>query len=86
MNTCNKCVYWVNQATRPLRRSVGTILVGDCDLISTITGTKLFDSGHGMDISVHADDDSGLWSELETGANFGCINFKPTETTYSESE
>jgi hypothetical protein len=77
VSTCGKCKYWVNQAPRPRRRSVGTILVGDCDLISTITGTKLFDSGHGMDISVTADDDSGLWSELKTGEHFGCINFQP---------
>ena len=79
MSTCSKCVYWVHQTVHYNRSGI-KILVGDCDLLDCITGTKLFDSGHGMDIQVHADDDSGLWSALKTGEHFGCINFRPTET------
>jgi hypothetical protein len=81
MSTCGKCKYWENEDVLPTPRFArGTaepIVVGECDLISTITGATLFDSGHGMDISVTADDDSGLWSTLKTGENFGCINFQP---------
>jgi len=75
MSTCSNCKYWQNKTT--VRSRSGTsVKLGECGLVDSRTGDQLFDSGHGMGVTVTADDDSGLWSTLQTGENFGCINFQ----------
>jgi hypothetical protein len=61
METCGTCKYW-----KPTKNKIG-----ECDFIGSITqGNLTFD----IDIFVH--DDSGLYYDLITGENFGCIHHK----------
>ena len=80
MKTCSTCKHWENPATRLTRRTCEPIKVGECGLVDSTTGVTLFDQGRGMDVVVTVHDDSGLWSTLRTGENFGCINFQQKGT------
>jgi hypothetical protein len=47
---------------------------GVCDFIDTIQGMKMA-STTGCTIKVTVQDDSGLWTELQTGPDFSCPSF-----------
>ncbi len=62
MNTCKNCKSWHQKFS----------ICENAEML--YDGEKCQDDGMAIQAIVH--DDSGLIVELQTGPNFGCINFK----------
>lgn len=64
MQKCKDCKYWDH---------------GVCDLAGLEGDYSGFSNPTpaSFDIFVSVDDDSGLWVELRTGPDFGCVRFAP---------
>ena len=73
MNTCKTCKHWAK-----LKKNSGGF-VGECCLIDTITMGKHIKGGAGLEVSIFVHDDSGLYCDLITGENFGCIHHANNE-------
>ena len=58
--TCKTCKSW------------GAYRVGCCDRIGDLQATKT--SEKMFDFDVHVSDDTGLYVELRTGPDFGCVH------------
>lgn len=77
MNTCKECKFW------------GAHFEGVCDgeigNIKRIPGTfydsekYTIDKPDGFGVHADASDDTGLYSALVTGPDFGCNRFQPKE-------
>ena len=59
------CKWWINESL--------------CDFMYTKPGGEAYKKGHGVGIEVTALNDSGLWVQLKTGPDFGCVNYHKLE-------
>lgn len=64
MERCKTCKWWANWKTVPT-----------CDRIDHIDPIDIR-----FEITAQADDDSGLFAELLTGPEFGCVLHEPRTT------